>query len=103
MSDNARGLFGKFHVERTDGTSAPGGKHDGCDYFVLDLSHDPYAYKAIMRYADACALTHPQLSDDLHEKARQMGSWMIQKHFAEMSPAHRQQWKDMVHNDPERR
>lgn len=59
------GLYGKFRVERTDGKSAPGEKHDGCEYFVLDLTHDPFALPAIRAYAQACRVDHPDLSRDL--------------------------------------
>ena len=38
-----RGLYEKFAVERTDGKSKIGEKHEGCEYFVLDLTHDPHA------------------------------------------------------------
>jgi hypothetical protein len=63
-----RGLYGKFTVERTDGRSAPGAKHHGCDYFVLDLTHDPYARDAIRAYAKACATEYPALAHDLERK-----------------------------------
>ena len=37
MSDDKdRGLYGKFYVERLDGKSVLGEKHDKCEYFVLD-------------------------------------------------------------------
>jgi hypothetical protein len=66
MSDTStRGLYGKFIVKRSDGTDAPGEKHDGCTYFVLDLEHDRYAPAALRAYARACEKTHPQLSRDL--------------------------------------
>lgn len=68
MSDKSRGLYNKFRVERTDGSSAPGGKHHGCDYFVLDLTHDPYAVAALLAYADACDAAYPQLASDLRSK-----------------------------------
>jgi hypothetical protein len=32
------GLYGKFTIRRNDGTDAAGEKHDGCEYFVLDLT-----------------------------------------------------------------
>lgn len=53
MGDKTRGLYpdGKFVVQRKDGTDAPGGKHDGCEYFVLDLSHDQHAIPAVRAYA----------------------------------------------------
>lgn len=61
----AQGLFHKFNVTRTDGSDKPGGKHYGCEYFVLDVDHDPHAKAALQAYALACAATHPQLSADL--------------------------------------
>lgn len=45
--ERTTGLYRKFIVTRTDGKSAPGQKHDGCDYFVLDLTHDPHAAPAL--------------------------------------------------------
>lgn len=68
MGDKTQGLYKKFHVERTDGTSAPGEKHEDCDYFVLDLIHDPFAAAAIAAYADACASEFPLLAADLRDK-----------------------------------
>lgn len=63
-----QGLFRKFEVRRVDGSDAPGGKHHGCLYFVLDIDHDPHARAALRAYADACATTHPELARDLLEK-----------------------------------
>jgi hypothetical protein len=65
-------LFDKFHVDRADGTSSPGAKHDGCQYFVLDLTHDQYAPAALRAYAWACTATHPLLSADLLDLLRNM-------------------------------
>lgn len=65
MADPTRGLYRKFEVKRTDGTDAPGGKHDGCRYFVLDLTHDPHAYAAIYAYAESCEEEYPLLAADL--------------------------------------
>lgn len=61
-----QGLYEKFHIERTDGASALGGKHHGCQYFILDLTHDQHAKAALLAYAQSCALTHPELSHDLY-------------------------------------
>ena len=63
-----QGLFRKFIVTRTDGSSGPGGKHEHCAYFVLDMDHDAHAPAALRAYAEACSATHPQLAADL--KAR---------------------------------
>ena len=65
MSDRERGLYRKFHVQREDGTGRPGGKHDGCEYFVLDLTHDPHALPALAAYSTSCAEAYPVLSHDL--------------------------------------
>lgn len=61
-----QGLYGKFYIERTDGKSAPGEKHHGCQYFILDITHDIHAKAALLAYAQSCALTHPELSHDLY-------------------------------------
>lgn len=79
MPQHTRGLYDKFRVERTDGRSAPGEKHAGCEYFALDLTHDPYALAAIAAYSNACALDYPQLAEDLNEKIQTM----VDKHIAE--------------------
>lgn len=63
--NSAQGLFRKFDVRRTDGSDAPGGKHDGCDYFVLDVTHDKHAKPALAAYAAAVEATHPQLAADM--------------------------------------
>lgn len=54
MGDKTRGLYGKFQVWRTDGKSEDGEKHDGCEYFVLDLTHDQHAIPALLAYAKSC-------------------------------------------------
>lgn len=65
IPDTKRGLYRKFDVSRTDGSSNPGGRHHGCKYFVLDLTHDRYAKVALLAYADACRADFPKLADDL--------------------------------------
>lgn len=70
MGDKTRGLYGKFYIERTDGKSEPGQKHHNCDYFVLDLTHDPFAWMALAAYSRACEKEYPLLSADLDEKIR---------------------------------
>jgi hypothetical protein len=65
--DEHRGVYRKFDVRRTDGSSAPGGKHAECSYFVLDLEHDPFAAPALRAYAAACHDTHRDLAQDIRE------------------------------------
>jgi hypothetical protein len=45
--DAKRGLYGKFRVTRSDGSSGAGGRHERCKYFVLDLTHDQFAKAAL--------------------------------------------------------
>ena len=63
------GLYSKYSVNRNDGESEPGGKHENCSYYVLDLEHDPFALHALRAYAKACAKRHPQLANDLRKIA----------------------------------
>lgn len=69
-SDAERGLYNKFQVERADGRSAPGEKHAGCEYFVLDINHDPHAQAALAAYADSCEGDFPKLANDIRIKLR---------------------------------
>jgi hypothetical protein len=71
-SDAQRGLYNKFKVERVDGSSGPGGKHESCEYFVLDLMHDPHAYAAVQAYARSCRHDYPRLANDLVTKLVEM-------------------------------
>ena len=69
ITDKAkRGLSNKFDVRRTDGGSEPGCKHHGCEYFVLDLTHDKHAEAALRAYAASCAAEYPRLAADLLRK-----------------------------------
>lgn len=69
MGNRAKGLFNKFTVSRNDGRDVEGFKHAGCDYFVLDLTHDPFAVPALRAYAEACRTEYPILARDLDAKA----------------------------------
>jgi len=60
-----QGLYRKFDVRRVDGSDHPEGKHCGCRYFVLDLTHDQHAPAAMRAYAAACEARHPQLAADI--------------------------------------
>lgn len=61
----SQGLYDKFIVMRTDGSDCSGGKHHGCEYFVLDVTHDPHARPALEAYAAACVSEYPQLAADI--------------------------------------
>lgn len=55
----------KYLVLRQDGRDTPDEKHHGCEYFVLDLNHDPYARKALAAYAEAVHSTNYEFACDL--------------------------------------
>jgi len=68
MNQREQGLYHKFNVTRTDGTDAPGGKHEGNEYFVLNLTTDKHGIPAIAAYAESCAAEYPLLASDLRAK-----------------------------------
>lgn len=70
MGDKSRGLYSKFTVTRNDGKSGPGGKHEKCEYFVLDVSCDPHAIPALMAYAESCKEDYPLLAADVRRMAQ---------------------------------
>lgn len=72
MGDSKRGLYEKFKVERTDGSSAEGGKHHGCAYYVLDFSHDKHAVPAMAAYAASCEAEYPLLAKDIRQLISEM-------------------------------
>jgi len=67
MGDRSRGMYDKFLTPvRTDGKSAPGKKHHGCRYFLLDLDHDPLAREPLRVYAEkAREAGYGLLADDI--------------------------------------
>jgi len=69
QTEREAGIYWKFWVRRTDGSSRPGGKHEACEYFVLDWHHDPFAAPAALAYAAACEAKYPELAADLRRKA----------------------------------
>lgn len=70
--DGERGVYRKFKVERSDGSSKEGGKHARCRYFVLDLDHDPHAAAALWAYAESCKEAFPDLACDLEYAAERL-------------------------------
>lgn len=68
MNSRQQGLYQKFNVTRTDGRDAPGEKHHGAEYFVLDVTDDPYALPALVAYANACRSEYPVLAADIDRK-----------------------------------
>lgn len=63
-------IYGKFNVSRVDGRDAEGGDKADAEYFVLDITHDPYAREALMFYAYKCVDEFPLLSADIWNKLK---------------------------------
>lgn len=72
MGQKNKGMYQKFIVKRTDGKDGKGEKHDGCEYFVLDLTHDKNAIPALLVYADVAEMDGYELlaTDIRNEVAR---------------------------------
>ena len=66
-----------------DGSSGVGGKHEHCDYFVLDLVHDAHAFAALAAYATSCETDYPALYDDLTDRlaAQRSCDWLSDECF----------------------
>lgn len=71
--DKIVGLYHKYYVERTDGSSSNGKKHEYCKYFVIDMTHDKFAADALLAYSIACKDKFPVLSNELREFAESKG------------------------------
>ncbi len=68
LTNKGQGVYRKFDVRRTDCSDQPGGKHHGCEYFVLDVTHDPHAKAALQKYADECESSHMTLAADMRDR-----------------------------------
>ena len=60
------GLYRKYSVRRLKDKTR---KHEYCEYFVLDWSHDKFAPVAALAYASACESEFPELAADLRIRA----------------------------------
>lgn len=67
MDQRTQGLYSKFNVSRGDGRDGPGGDREGAEYFVLDLTHDPFAIPALQTYIEQCQREYPYLARDLEQ------------------------------------
>lgn len=63
------GVYRKYLVKRLRDREK---KHARCEFFVLDMMHDPFAIPALTAYAEACEATHPELAEDLRTKIAAM-------------------------------
>lgn len=81
-TDPREGLYGKFWVRRTDGSSADGEKHADCDYFVLDkngvmrlLAVDLIAERAKVAEARALLGRLEVYGDDFDDVETLLAKW----------------------------
>jgi len=58
MSNNPKGMYRKYNVERTDGREV-----GPC--FILEYARDAHARRALAAYADSCQDENPLLAADL--------------------------------------
>lgn len=86
--ERPEGLYGKFHVSRRDGRDRPGGDREAAQYFVLDLTYDPYAIPALETYADRCETCYPQLSRDLRQQVKDRRQRLHTRDSAAVPKAH---------------
>ncbi|MFA6235347.1 MAG: hypothetical protein WC824_14320, partial [Bacteroidota bacterium] len=96
------GLYKKYNVSRVDGRDAPGGDKEGAEYFVLDLTHDSFAYYALMEYIRQCKDHFPNLAEDLRglicdvmekSKTKQIETWKKEKENLKRLPPNLE-WPD---------
>ncbi len=55
----------KYQVTRTWNHTDPTKQEEECEYFVLDVTHDPNSKAALVAYVDSCCKTHPQLAESI--------------------------------------
>ena len=84
MNDKERGLYSKYVVNRIDD---PTRKHAGCEYFVLDIDHDPYAIPALQAYAVACRNKYPVLAADIEKLVGSQTNGEIERLQADLAAA----------------
>lgn len=58
----------KYLVFRTDGRDREDEKHANCEYFVIDLTHDPFAQDVIQFYIHLCEHEYPEAANDITER-----------------------------------
>ena len=69
MSEQQKGLYGKYVVQKADGSPID----PDAIYFVLRLDTDPAARFAMIAYADFVKRANPTLATQIHEQLRKFG------------------------------
>jgi hypothetical protein len=63
--DREKGWYEKYYVARLNDET---GKHERCEFFVLDLVHDRHARMAMLAYAASCGDEYPSLAVDIIDR-----------------------------------
>jgi hypothetical protein len=58
-----KGLYGKYRIEKTDGSAVD----PKAVYFTLRIDTDPFARAAIRAYIENCRVENPDLAGDLEK------------------------------------
>lgn len=61
----SQGYYHKYNVQRVDEGNNEAEVHKDCDFFVLDLTHDVHAVRALDKYREAMVGVDTQLAIDL--------------------------------------
>jgi len=78
MPEN-KAIYPKYMVYRMDGKDNVGEKHEKCDLFVLDLTHDPAAIPAMAMFVTACADDRPALSASVWATFPAVDAWLKER------------------------
>lgn len=64
MSDNKKGWYNKYFIEKVDGTPIDW----DAEYFVLRVDKDKHARKALIAYAESVMEENPKFAADILHK-----------------------------------
>jgi hypothetical protein len=68
MDDKGKGLYGKYRIEKTDGSALD----PEAVYFTMRLDTDRFARAAVRAYVVACLYEEPELAKDLERVLREL-------------------------------
>ena len=68
MIEEPKGLFGKYRIEKVDGSPVD----PGAVYFTLRLDTDPHARAAIRAYIESCRGEQSELARDLEKVLKEL-------------------------------
>jgi hypothetical protein len=63
-----KGIYGKYRIEKSDGTAVD----PKAVYFTLRIDTDPHARAAIRAYIESCREENPDLAGDLEKLLKEL-------------------------------